>query len=123
MSLGRIDAIVVGADRVGRERGMSPIKSARMASRCSRENTGCHFTWRRRRAPSTWRRKAARTFPSKNAPRRRFAPFGGAVVAPEGVRVFNPAFDVTPARFVDALVTERGVVRLAEGESLGSIPG
>jgi methylthioribose-1-phosphate isomerase len=34
------------------------------------------------------------------------------------VEVFNPAFDVTPARLVDALVTERGVVRLAQGENL-----
>jgi methylthioribose-1-phosphate isomerase len=30
--------------------------------------------------------------------------------APAGSRGFNPAFDVTPARLVDAVVTERGVV-------------
>ena len=32
-------------------------------------------------------------------------------MAPEGVKVFNPAFDVTSRELVTALVTERGVVR------------
>jgi len=35
----------------------------------------------------------------------------GARIAPEGVAVANPAFDVTPSRFITAIVTERGVVR------------
>jgi methylthioribose-1-phosphate isomerase len=35
----------------------------------------------------------------------------GPRTAPEGVRVFNPAFDVTPARLVTGIVTEVGVVR------------
>jgi methylthioribose-1-phosphate isomerase len=35
----------------------------------------------------------------------------GKRIAPEGVRVFNPAFDVTPAELVTAIVTEHGVVR------------
>jgi methylthioribose-1-phosphate isomerase len=34
--------------------------------------------------------------------------FRGQRVAPEGVRVANPAFDVTPARLVTGLITERG---------------
>jgi methylthioribose-1-phosphate isomerase len=43
------------------------------------------------------------------------------LIAPEEVEVFNPAFDVTPAALVDGLITERGVVRLAEGESLSPL--
>ncbi len=35
--------------------------------------------------------------------------FGGVRWAPPGVRVRNPAFDVTPAANVTAIVTERGV--------------
>ncbi len=35
----------------------------------------------------------------------------GVRIAPEGVGVMNPAFDVTPARLVTAIVTERGVAR------------
>ncbi|MDX2177194.1 MAG: S-methyl-5-thioribose-1-phosphate isomerase [Candidatus Sumerlaeia bacterium] len=37
--------------------------------------------------------------------------FGGTRVAPKGVRVFSPAFDVTPAKYVSAIVTEAGVLR------------
>jgi methylthioribose-1-phosphate isomerase len=36
---------------------------------------------------------------------------GGVRMVPEGVRVFNPAFDVTPHEFVSAIITERGVAR------------
>jgi methylthioribose-1-phosphate isomerase len=42
----------------------------------------------------------------------------GVLVAPEGVRVENPAFDVTPHRYVTAIVTERGVARPPYTESL-----
>ena len=31
--------------------------------------------------------------------------------APAGVQVYNPAFDVTPARLIAGIVTERGVIR------------
>ena len=36
---------------------------------------------------------------------------GDRVLAPEGIKVANPAFDVTPARYVTAIITERGVAR------------
>jgi methylthioribose-1-phosphate isomerase len=36
---------------------------------------------------------------------------GGARVTPEGAHVRNPAFDVTPAEYVSAIVTERGIAR------------
>ena len=39
-------------------------------------------------------------------------------VAPEGVTVWNPAFDVTPAELVSAIITEAGVARAPYGESL-----
>ena len=34
---------------------------------------------------------------------------GWARIAPENVPVFNPAFDVTPAEYITAIITERGV--------------
>jgi methylthioribose-1-phosphate isomerase len=40
----------------------------------------------------------------------------GVQVAPKGTTAANPAFDVTPSELITALVTERRVVRLAEGE-------
>ena len=42
--------------------------------------------------------------------------FGGTRTAPPGTRAMNPAFDVTPADLVTAIVTERRVVRPAQGE-------
>jgi methylthioribose-1-phosphate isomerase len=35
----------------------------------------------------------------------------GQAVAPEGVPVKNPSFDVTPAEYITAIITERGVLR------------
>jgi methylthioribose-1-phosphate isomerase len=42
----------------------------------------------------------------------------GVHVAPHGISVANPAFDVTPNRYVTAIITERGVARAPYGESL-----
>jgi methylthioribose-1-phosphate isomerase len=42
----------------------------------------------------------------------------GVPVAPDGTTVENPAFDVTPNRYVTAIVTERGVARPPYVESL-----
>jgi methylthioribose-1-phosphate isomerase len=39
---------------------------------------------------------------------------GGAPIAPAGVAVLNPAFDVTPAALVTAIITERGVFKPSE---------
>jgi methylthioribose-1-phosphate isomerase len=45
----------------------------------------------------------------------------GVPVAPHAVPVENPAFDVTPARYVTAIVTERGVARPPYEESLAAL--
>ena len=42
----------------------------------------------------------------------------GVPVAPEGTEAANPAFDVTPNRYVSAIITERGVARAPYTESL-----
>ena len=42
---------------------------------------------------------------------------GGTRTAPRRSRAYNPAFDVTPARFISALVTEAGVCEVAKGET------
>jgi methylthioribose-1-phosphate isomerase len=47
----------------------------------------------------------------------------GVPVAPEGAAVENPAFDVTPNRYVTAIITEHGVARAPYTESLASLAG
>ena len=46
---------------------------------------------------------------------------GGTRIVPDGVAVFNPAFDVTPNEFVTAIVTEVGVARPPYTESLARL--
>jgi methylthioribose-1-phosphate isomerase len=47
--------------------------------------------------------------------------FGGVLVAPGGTAVLNPAFDVTPAGLVSALVTEKGVASPVDGASVAAL--
>jgi methylthioribose-1-phosphate isomerase len=49
--------------------------------------------------------------------------FQGVPVAPEGIKVANPAFDVTPNRYVAAIITEKGVARAPFVESLKNLAG
>jgi methylthioribose-1-phosphate isomerase len=42
----------------------------------------------------------------------------GIIIAPEGIDVYNPAFDVTPAGLITAIVTETGVIRSPDSGSL-----
>ena len=44
-----------------------------------------------------------------------------AQMVPDGVAIENPAFDVTPATYVTAIVTERGVAKAPYGESLAKL--
>jgi len=44
-------------------------------------------------------------------------------VAPKDTAVQNPAFDVTPNRYVTAIITERGVARAPYNESLAKLTG
>ena len=46
---------------------------------------------------------------------------GGVRIAPEGALVANPAFDVTPARYVTAIITEVGIVRSPTARSLRAL--
>jgi methylthioribose-1-phosphate isomerase len=45
----------------------------------------------------------------------------GSRVAPEGIQVRHPAFDVTPARLITAIITERGVLRAPYGEAIRAL--
>ncbi len=46
---------------------------------------------------------------------------GGCRIAPEGAAVANPAFDVTPARYITAIITERGVIHPPFTEGLARV--
>ncbi|TBR21340.1 MAG: S-methyl-5-thioribose-1-phosphate isomerase, partial [Candidatus Nitrosotenuis sp.] len=46
---------------------------------------------------------------------------GNRQVAPDGVRILNPAFDVTPNKFIAGIITEKGVARAPFNESLAKL--
>jgi methylthioribose-1-phosphate isomerase len=48
---------------------------------------------------------------------------GGKQIVPTGVQVENPAFDVTPAKYVAAIITEKGIARAPYEESLRRLAG
>jgi len=52
---------------------------------------------------------------------RELTEFAGKQITPKGVATFNPAFDVTPAELVTAIITERGVAYPPFGESLRAL--
>lgn len=47
----------------------------------------------------------------------------GKRIAPEGVAVYNPVFDVTPASLIDVIVTEKGVIHSPTVESVAAVMG
>jgi methylthioribose-1-phosphate isomerase len=52
---------------------------------------------------------------------REISEFAGRTITPKGVKIFNPAFDITPAELVTAIITERGVVRKPYRRSLRAL--
>jgi methylthioribose-1-phosphate isomerase len=44
-------------------------------------------------------------------------------MAPEGIKTYNPSFDVTPAEYITAVITEKGIVRPPYKENLLKVKG
>ena len=57
--------------------------------------------------------------PSRSALPDEVTHVGGTRTAPEGVAVWNPAFDVTPHELITAIITEAGVIRPPFAEGIG----
>jgi methylthioribose-1-phosphate isomerase len=47
----------------------------------------------------------------------------GPATAPEGVDVYNPAFDITPAGLIEGIITERGIIRPVTAEAIREVIG
>jgi methylthioribose-1-phosphate isomerase len=45
----------------------------------------------------------------------------GKQTAPDGIHVYNPAFDVTPARYIQAIITERGVIAPVDRDTIAKL--
>jgi methylthioribose-1-phosphate isomerase len=47
----------------------------------------------------------------------------GKQIAPEGVKVYNPAFDVTPARLIAGIITEKGLIQPVNEQEIRDVLG
>ena len=114
---GRIDAALIGADRIARN-GDSANKIGSLSVALACHAAGIPFLVV---APeSTVDRSIADGSEIHIEIRgdEELTHFRGQQVAPTGAKTFNPAFDVTPAKYISAVITELMAYEIAKGETL-----
>jgi len=119
---GRIGCVIVGADRIAANGDVANKIGTYSLAVLARENQAPFYV----AAPiSTIDLTLASgdEIPIEERPAEEVTHVFGVRVAPEGVAVRNPAFDVTPHRYVTAIITERGVAQPPYAESLARIAG
>jgi methylthioribose-1-phosphate isomerase len=117
MRAGRIQAVVVGADRIAAN-GDTANKIGTYNVAILAKEHGIPFY-----VAAPWSTIDLATETGDAIPIEERSPFevthhGGKQLTPNGVGICNPAFDVTPAKYVTAIITERGVLRAPYTESL-----
>jgi methylthioribose-1-phosphate isomerase len=120
MRCGDVDLVVVGADRIAANGDVANKIGTYTLAVLAREH-GIPFYVA---APLSTVDPATPTgadIPIEERGREEVAEFGARPVVPEGVPVRHPAFDVTPAALVTAIVTERGVARPPYPRSLADL--
>lgn len=114
MASGRIDLVITGADRIAANGDTAnKIGTYSLAVLAKYHRIPFYIA-----APiSTIDRNLANGsgIPIEERPARELTEFRGIRMAPEGVRVYNPGFDVTPAELISAIITERGTLRAPYG--------
>ena len=118
----KIDAIFVGADRIAAN-GDTANKIGTHQLAILAKYFGIPFYVAAPTSTVDLETADGAGIPIEQRAREEITAFGGKATAPEGVDVFNPAFDVTPANLISAIVTERGVARPPYGEVLRRMVG
>jgi methylthioribose-1-phosphate isomerase len=119
---GRIGCVVVGADRIAGNGDVANKVGTYSVAVLAKENNVPFFV----AAPiSTLDLTLAsgHEIPIEQRAAAEVTHVFGRQVAPADTAVQNPAFDVTPARYVTAIVTEKGVARAPFEESLKRLAG
>jgi methylthioribose-1-phosphate isomerase len=114
---GRIGCVVVGADRIAANGDVANKIGTYSLAVLAKENNVPFYV----AAPvSTFdlTLKSGDSIPIEQRSAEEVTHVFGVPVAPENIAVENPAFDVTPARYVTAIISERGVARAPYEESL-----
>ena len=117
MSQGKVDAVIVGADRIAMN-GDTANKIGTLGVAVLARHFNVPFFVA---APTSTIDPAAASgadIPIEQRSADEVTHLAGRATAPDGVAVYNPAFDVTPAALISAIITERGVARPPLGEAI-----
>jgi len=117
MKQGRIQAVIVGADRIAAN-GDTANKIGTYAVSILAKEHGIPFY-----VAAPWSTIDVKTahgdlIPIEQRDPREVTHSNGRQMTPHGVAIENPAFDVTPAKYITAIITERGVLRAPFEESI-----
>jgi methylthioribose-1-phosphate isomerase len=117
---GRIGCVIVGADRIARNGDTANKIGTYSVAVLARENSVPFYV----AAPvSTLDLSLASgdAIPIEERPAAEVTHVFGVPVAPDGTDVANPAFDVTPHRYITAIITEKGVAHPPFEENLAAL--
>ncbi|MBJ6724658.1 S-methyl-5-thioribose-1-phosphate isomerase [Geomesophilobacter sediminis] len=120
MRKGEIQCCVVGADRIAANGDTANKIGTYSVAVLAKENRIPFYV----AAPISTldlSLKSGDQIPIEERPSTEVTAIQGVPIAPEGVKVRNPAFDVTPAKYITAIITERGVVRGDYEEGLAAL--
>ena len=120
LASGKVGCVVVGADRIARN-GDTANKVGTYPLALAAHAAGVPFFVAAPISTVDLRAATGREIPIEERGADEVTHLAGSRVAAEGVRVFNPAFDVTPARLISAIVTERGVARAPYEQALEAL--
>jgi methylthioribose-1-phosphate isomerase len=117
MQQGKIGAIVVGADRIAANGDVANKVGTYTVAILAKEH-GVPFYVAAPMSTVDLETPDGSKIPIEQRNPREVTHIGGRQMTPDGVGIENPAFDVTPAKYVAAIITERGIARAPYGESL-----
>jgi methylthioribose-1-phosphate isomerase len=122
MRQGLIDLVVVGADRIAANGDVANKIGTYGVAVLAKEH-GIPFYVAAPSSTIDLATSSGSQIPIEERPAREVTHVGTTRLTPEQAKIRNPAFDVTPARYVTAIVTERGVWRPPYEQSLRAALG
>lgn len=122
MRAGKIDAAIVGADRIAAN-GDTANKIGTYSVALAARAHGIPFYVAAPLSTVDFSLADGSGIPIEERAAEEVTHANGVRLAPEGVAVYNPAFDVTPAEYVTAIITDKGVAYPPYLESLRALAG
>ena len=120
LSRGDIDCVIVGADRIASNGDVANKIGTYNLAVLAMEN-GVPFYVAAPTSTIDLSLASGDDIPIEERSAGEVTHIGGVPIAPEGVNVANPAFDITPHRYISAIITERGIVREPYVERLAKL--